>query len=439
MARPSNYTEEQLIDILKKIGVGKLSKRYLDSKSDLPGSSTFIRKFGSWKRALEKAGLSQGEITGRKVKKDIFVIGSKEFDLNEVYLDEYVFFSKEEVYNYIRQNSVDQCIKDLVIPFIEFLYKYVEKNGWFFPKKTTTEDWEKLIKEMREKPGVLNSSSSVGTRELKGHFASYWRSYPKDKRSHVADVFKNRNILFKLIKYRFGLSESKKYKYVFGGENIECSELFNISFKQVRTAFEVNKYTVSLFKPLLAKWIYENYGFEGMMVWDPCCGFAGRLLGFLSAFKTGKYIGNDPNSLLCDEIVSLVNQLNEGQRVDIFNLPLEEVNISGVDLVFTCPPYYDMEIYSLDETQSIQKYKTKTEWDGGFLKDLIEKSYFSLRCGGKAIFVIDNKNVSLVKLISKMAGFDVIETIPIKNTKTHLTKVESYEYIIIMVKGNKHV
>lgn len=434
MARPEEYSREQLIEILKNIGEEKISKRYLDGCFDLPGSSTFIRKFGSWAKALEIAGIKQGVRTGRKTKNNFMVIGDKIFDLNKIYPDNYVFFSKKEIYNYIQSHTYEQSIDNLVNPFIIFLQTYVEKNGWFFPEKTKSEDWKKLIKDMKEKQGVLNSSSSVGTKEIKGYFSSYWDSFPKDKKNSVVNVFKNRDILFKLVKYRFGLSNSKKYQYTFDGEKIECNELFDISFKQIRTAFEVNRYTVSLFKPLLAKWVYENYGFSGMVVWDPCFGFAGRLLGFISAFKEGKYIGNDPNCLLYNEINSLVHDIEKEDYVELYNLPMEEMNVGGVDLVFTCPPYFDMEIYSTESSQSIHKYKTKVEWDNCFLKCLIEKSYFSLKEGGKAIFVIDNKNVSLIQLISGMVGFKLIETIPIKNTKTHLTKTESYEYIIVMEK-----
>lgn len=63
------FTQEELIGKLvafsKKIGSRHLSKSMVDAESDMPGSATFKRYFGSWGKALEIAQLETGIITGR--------------------------------------------------------------------------------------------------------------------------------------------------------------------------------------------------------------------------------------------------------------------------------------------------------------------------------------------------------------------------------------
>lgn len=434
MARHIEYTREKLIYILKSIGKENLSKRYLDENDRFPSSMTFVRKFGSWSSALEEAGIKQGIRTGRNSKLKDFKIGNKIFNLEKQYSDDFVFFSKEEIYNYHKIYSEEQCISELIIPFIKFLYAYVEKYGWFFPIKTTNEQWFDLICKLKKSEGKLSSSTQFGNSEIKRYFTSFWDSHLNCFGASPIILFKDEKLLLRFLKYRFGISNGKKYKYVFNNEKVEFSELFDISFKQVRRAFEVNHYTVSVFKPLLAKWIYKKYGFNGMTTWDPCFGFAGRLLGFISCFEEGNYIGTDPNTKLYCEVQNLIDDLNLKERAQIFNVPMEDFEVNNVDLVFTCPPYFNVEIYCSEETQSSVRYMDKDSWNEGFLKTLLIKSYNALNNNGKCIFMFDNKNASLCHSMASEIGFKFIEMIAIKNRKTHLTKKINYEFILVFEK-----
>jgi len=424
MARPIEYTREELIEILQGVGVDRLSKRYFDSCKNLPGSATIIRKFGGWNKALEEAGIMQGIRTGRKPN-------SKRFCSEQQYLDDFVFFSKEYMYDYHKNHSDEQCIKELIIPFIKFLYEYVARYGWIYPVKTKINEWCDLIRKLKKMDGNLSSGTWSGNSEIKRYFSSFWDAKLNCFGESPIKLFYDEKLLIRFLKYRFGISNGKKYNYVFGGNKVETNELFDISFKQVRRAFEVNHYTVSVFKPLLAKWVYTKYGFDGMTTWDPCAGFAGRLLGFIASFDNGKYIGTDPNTKLCSELSCLVGDLNLGERVEIINSMMENFNISDVDLVFTCPPYFNTEIYCDEETQSSVKYSDKDAWDNGFLKTLLIKSYDSLKVGGKCIIMFDGKNSSLCQCMAAEVGFKFVEVVTVKNRKTHFTKKTNYEFILV--------
>ena len=65
MSWENKYTNEQLIKILKDLNKQNISKIDVDGNPNLPGAMTFIRRFGSWCKAVEAAQLQPGKV-GRK-------------------------------------------------------------------------------------------------------------------------------------------------------------------------------------------------------------------------------------------------------------------------------------------------------------------------------------------------------------------------------------
>ena len=53
-------------------------------------------------------------------------------------------------------------------------------------------------------------------------------------------------------------------------------------------------------------------------------------------------------------------------------LALEEIDDKRFDMCLTSPPYFDLEVYSHESTQSIKKYETYDEWIEKFIKPIIE-------------------------------------------------------------------
>lgn len=110
---------------------------------------------------------------------------------------------------------------------------------------------------------------------------------------------------------------------------------------------------VSIFNPVLAKYIICKYLNDFNSIFDPFSGFSGRLLGAASLGKS--YIGHDLNIEAVKEANLIINMLNltncEVSNEDILSSSGE------YDCLFTCPPYYKKEIYS-NETE----FKTCDEW-----------------------------------------------------------------------------
>lgn len=102
---------------------------------------------------------------------------------------------------------------------------------------------------------------------------------------------------------------------------------------------------VSVFKPWVARSVYNKYLPSGGVIVDPCMGWGGRLLGTIDL--NYKYIGYDYNQLAVKSHEQL--SLFLGSR--LLNKPLFNNADTGItkleqgDLLFTSPPYDNTEHY----------------------------------------------------------------------------------------------
>jgi hypothetical protein len=134
------------------------------------------------------------------------------------------------------------------------------------------------------------------------------------------------------------------------------------------------------FRPALAKAIVEAFCPPGGTVLDPCAGYGGRCAGTLAAGRA--YFGVDPHP----DAGKAHRGLHEilGGSFTFLNVPFEDASLDGVqaDLVFTSPPYFSVERYSDDTTQSWVRYPTWDEWVRGFLHPVVLGAYGCLKPGG---------------------------------------------------------
>ena len=128
---------------------------------------------------------------------------------------------------------------------------------------------------------------------------------------------------------------------------------------------------VSIFNPVLAKYLCEKYlpGFN--TVFDPFSGFSGRLLGVTAAQKY--YIGSDLNSIAVNEANQIINFLDLKAEVscrDILSYPEQEH-----ECLLTCPPYGKKEHYNKETV-----FKSCDEW--------IDECLLRFKCK-RYVFVVD--------------------------------------------------
>jgi len=101
----------------------------------------------------------------------------------------------------------------------------------------------------------------------------------------------------------------------------------------------------SIFKPWVASWVYDRIIPNGGIVFDPCAGWGGRMLGTIERNIT--YVGQDINAETVSGLKRIKKAFNfclKDANVDIGNSEIAWPSVKP-SLVFTSPPYLDTEVY----------------------------------------------------------------------------------------------
>ena len=138
---------------------------------------------------------------------------------------------------------------------------------------------------------------------------------------------------------------------------------------RVLRAVTMNCRTPTVFRPTVARFVYERYCTSGDLVWDPCAGYGGRLVGALAAGV--RYLGTDVEQATVDGNLELASVLGLSDRAGVICSPAETFDPpKDVQLVFTSPPYFHQERYQGGK-QTWKNYPTVEEWLEGFLRPVI--------------------------------------------------------------------
>ncbi|MCD6435691.1 MAG: hypothetical protein J7L15_04825 [Clostridiales bacterium] len=170
------------------------------------------------------------------------------------------------------------------------------------------------------------------------------------------------------------------------------------------------------FKPCIAKFIYDNHCPENGKVLDPCSGYSGRLAGCIGSNRNIFYHGIDPNGESSIGNMEMANYFST--QTDMFNRRVYQYRFrqdmgmaeevmpeirEEYNLVFTSPPYFNVEIYSDEETQSCNKYKEYESWLEQFLWVLVNESKRVLKEDGRLI--INIKNIDKYKIADDLCKY----------------------------------
>jgi hypothetical protein len=167
--------------------------------------------------------------------------------------------------------------------------------------------------------------------------------------------------------------------------------LTKVDIQSIRMATTLRKYVASQFKPSIAKGFYDY--FKSVNVLDFSAGWGDRLAGFYCGETTRHYVGIDPNTLNHPNYKRQVEFYNKHQtffeeekKVDLICSPAEDVDYSSYenyfDTIFTSPPYFNVEKYSTEDTQSYLRYQDINSWNKNFLQKTIGKIIPTLKYGG---------------------------------------------------------
>lgn len=215
------------------------------------------------------------------------------------------------------------------------LFKWCKSIGFPYPvyqESRLQKEWEKLCNWSVDK---YNPAARKGDCIIKQFHRSIWSSRVRNYASPI-EAWNDDGLLKKVIANRLIYKNDVDPSKILAG--------FNISKICPR---------VSIFNPLLARYITLKYLNEFNEVFDPFSGFSGRLLGVASTGK--KYIGQDLNELAVNESNEIVRFLNL-PNADIITKDIEESS-GTYECLFTCPPYGKKETYSSETI-----FKTCDDW-----------------------------------------------------------------------------
>ena len=259
---------------------------------------------------------------------------------------------------------------------------------------------------IKEAPGNYFASSS--NNKITYHF--YSNFYRKER-----ELWKDTNIQERLYKNR------KKYI----GKTQET-----ITNEELLRGFKISGiYTgYSHFCPLWAKAFFKEFNCKRVL--DPCGGWGQRLLG---ATDLELYVYNDIWKESYDNTNNLIKYFNITNvmtfNCDSVDIPVEQ--IGGYDTIFTCPPYFNTEVY--DPTKKFTNYEDFLNWVKKTFKRCIIDSVQTIG------IVINLSNLEIFERIIQEFGFELIRIQPVgRNKKSHLNKFKKERENILIFKRKIH-
>jgi 16S rRNA G966 N2-methylase RsmD len=172
--------------------------------------------------------------------------------------------------------------------------------------------------------------------------------------------------------------------------------LYTLKFDKIdkaalRVCLSLRKYICSQFKPNVAKALYDYLECENVL--DISAGWGDRMCGFFASEKGKHYVGIDPrkeNHPIYKEQSEFYTKHNgffeTEKKADFIEAPAEDADLSmykeHFDIVFSSPPYFNVERYSYDDTQSWVRYKNIDDWNKLFLHKAISNVWPTIKKGG---------------------------------------------------------
>jgi 16S rRNA G966 N2-methylase RsmD len=128
----------------------------------------------------------------------------------------------------------------------------------------------------------------------------------------------------------------------------------------------------TMFRPQMAKLTCLQYAPKNVL--DPCAGWGGRMIGTVAS--GANYYAFEPNTETYNNLMALATYLNIHSKVHIFHddaLKMDDYDFPTVDMVITSPPYFDVEVYNHEKTQSVTNHNSYESWKDGFFVPLMAK------------------------------------------------------------------
>ena len=285
---------------------------------------------------------------------------------------------------------------------LPFLARELEQTSIYF-SYTDDEmrtDWKKLC-DWQTSEDSINSTSRLGMK-LSEHFCPNFYDIESASGTSYKSLWTSKN-LEKILRWN-RKSHSTPY----------LSELK----RGIYFCCGLTKNT--MYRPQMMKLACIKY--QPKRVLDPCAGWGGRMLGAVS--YGAHYTAFEPNTTTYDNLNKIVDFLDIRDKVTLICDDARNMNnydIPKVDLVLTSPPYFDLEVYAHEDTQSIKDMPTYQDWADGFLREIIKLGIEHLNDNGVSCWNVGKvKNRDMNDDVLKYHiefGYEVIDTLTVASSK----------------------
>lgn len=261
-------------------------------------------------------------------------------------------------------------------------------------------DWEKL-KKWTTTESYINSTSRLGMKASE-HYCPNFYDIENSKGVSYASLWTAKN-LEKIFRWNRKSHQTPYLSELKRGIYFCCGLTKN-----------------TMYRPQMMKLACDRYGVERVL--DPCAGWGGRMLGAVAS--GAYYTAFEPNTTTFANLNKIINVLGIQKQVTLIcddARNMKQYGIAPVDMVLTSPPYFDLEVYAHESTQSICGTSTYRQWADGFLRDIIRLGLDHLRPDGVSCWNVgkvgkNDMNDDVLKYHGEF-GYTKLEVLDVRSSK----------------------
>lgn len=282
------------------------------------------------------------------------------------------------------------------------LAKELEQTSFYnnYTNDELLKDWKQLCKWSTTEDSI-SSTSRIGMK-LSEHFCPNFYDIESATGTSFKSLWKAEN-LEKILKWNRKSHSTPYMSELKRGIYFCCSLTKN-----------------TMYRPQMMKLACIKY--QPKTVLDPCAGWGGRMLGAVA--YGAHYIGFEPNTETYNNLNKIINFLGIHNQVTLIcddALNMKKYNLPKVDLILTSPPYFDLEVYTHQSTQSITNTPTYQDWADYFLKGIINLSIEHLNQDGVSCWNVGkvrnrDMNDDVLKYHTEL-GYGIVNTLNVVSSK----------------------
>ncbi len=316
----------------------------------------------------------------------------------------YLSIDDKEITKMIRQYGFNQTIDKITHMLNDYDFPYKQ---FFIPENTIRENFNKLSKykyKIVETPYQVYSITFLDKFLFNGKSLLLEKS-PSDYLDYniLSDFFQE-NCRIKCKRYDSKESPSDYWiEYKSKVVTRAIKDYGKINVYSLRESLYQLAGECTSFRPTIIVSLIQM--FNAKRILDFSSGWGDRLIGAMAA-NVEYYCGVDPNTCLHPNYEAMIEFFGKDKKkFNMIQSPFETAKIPNkkYDLICTSPPYFTLETYTEECTQSISSCDENVDkWLNDFLFFSIKKAWKYLIPGGHMVIIInDMKNIKFVEEMIK--------------------------------------